>query len=86
MLPEGEEGLNESGTAACEAERGNESNEAESRTACTAGSQCRCFACPPTGSCLRAEAIEQPTIPKRGSPPPKPSPMRESPSHRNLRS
>jgi hypothetical protein len=67
MLPEGQEGLNESGTGAREVERGSESNEAESR-ACTAGSQCNCFPCPPTGICFRAEVIEQSTISKRGFP------------------
>jgi hypothetical protein len=44
MLPEGEEGFDESGTGGCEAEGGNESNDAESRSACRAGGNWSCSA------------------------------------------
>jgi hypothetical protein len=46
MLPEGEAGHNESGERACEADGGNDSKEAESRTACAAGGRWGYFACP----------------------------------------
>jgi hypothetical protein len=46
MLPEGEVGLDESGTEAWVAERGKESNEAESRFICPAGGRPNCFSDP----------------------------------------
>jgi hypothetical protein len=55
-LPESEEGFDESETRGCEAEGGNESDDAESTAACTAGENWSCFANPPT-TADRQEAV-----------------------------